>query len=297
MTTWTSPRSSADVIREVDVLVLPLPLAEGVEAWFTGRDLSQEDPPVGRAGNLSHRRPHRPADLARERERASTAMDLDFGAVHLMRQCHGAEVAIVDATSAYGAEFDGVDVLVTAEPDRPLGVAVADCVPVLLAGRRTIAAVHAGRLGVAADAVGAALDTMRGLGEELVDVRAALGPSIGGCCYEVPADLQRRFTATHPDAAGTTTWGTPSLDLPASVRRQLDGAGITDIVQVGGCTHCDPEQRWFSHRADPGAGRQYGVIVRRRPTGSRRRSGAEDPTGAAAGPQRPSPRSSGAEAA
>jgi polyphenol oxidase len=278
------------------VLVLSLPLAEGVEAWFTGRDLSRDDPSVGRAGNLSHRRPHRPGDLARERERASAAMDLDFGALHLMRQCHGAEVGIVEATTAHGAEFDGVDVLVTAEQDRPLGVAVADCVPVLLAGRRTIAAVHAGRLGVAADAVGAALETMRGLGEELVQVRAALGPSIGGCCYEVPADLQGRFAATHPDAAATTTWGTPSLDLPAVVRRQLDAAGISDVVQVEGCTHCDPEQRWFSHRADPGAGRQYGVIVRRRP-GASRRSGGEGSTEAGAAPQGRSTQPSGAEAA
>jgi polyphenol oxidase len=278
------------------VLVLPLPLAEGVETWFTGRDTSRDDPPVGRAGNLSHRRPHRPIDLARERARASAVMDLDFGALHLMRQCHGAEVGIVDATTAYGAEFDGVDVLVTAEQDRPLAVAVADCVPVLLAGGRTIAAVHAGRLGVAAGAVGAALETMRDLGEELVHVRAVVGPSIGGCCYEVPADLQRRFSSAHPDAAATTTWGTPSLDLPTAVRRQLGGAGITDIAEVGGCTYCDPEQRWFSHRADPGAGRQYGVIVRRGPEGSRR-SGDATSAEATAGLQRPSPQPSGAEAA
>jgi hypothetical protein len=35
---------------------------------------------------------------------------------------------------------------------------------------------------------------------------------------------------------------------------------------VGSCTRCDPEQRWFSHRADPDTGRQLGVVVRRATT-------------------------------
>jgi polyphenol oxidase len=245
------------------VLVLPLPLAEGVEAWFTGRDTTRDDPPVGRAGNLSHRRPHRPGDLARERAAAGAAMDLDLGVLHLMRQCHGAAVGVVDAETPPGAELDGVDALVTAEPDRPLGVAVADCVPVLLAGERTVAVVHAGRLGVAGDVIGAALATMEELGDDPAGVRAAIGPAIGGCCYEVPAQLRQTFAAEHPDVAATTTWGTPSLDLPAAVVRRLEDAGVGQHVQVGACTRCDPEQRWFSHRADPDTGRQLGVIVRR----------------------------------
>jgi polyphenol oxidase len=252
------------------VLVLPLLLAEGVEAWFTGRDRSRPDPPVGQAGNLSHRRPHRPADLAHDRRAAGEAMGLDFGRVHLMRQCHGASVGVVDASTPVGAEFDGVDVLVTAEADRPLAVAVADCGPVLLTGPRTVAVVHAGRLGVERGAVGAALATMRELGDAAATVRAVLGPAIGGCCYEVPAELRDRFSVAHPEAAAVTTWGTPSLDLPAAVRRQLQDAGVSHIRQVGGCTRCDPERRWFSHRADPAAGRQLGVVVRRGQPGDRR---------------------------
>jgi polyphenol oxidase len=268
-TTSTSPPSSADAApREVDVLVLPLLLTEGVEAWFTGRDPAREDPPVGRAGNLSHRRPHRPGDLARERAAAGAAMGLDLGELHLMRQCHGAAVGLVDAATPPGAELDGVDVLVTAELDRPLAVATADCVPVLLGGDHTVSAVHAGRLGVAGDAVGAALTAMRALGEDVARVRAAIGPAIGGCCYEVPAALQATFTAEHPEAGATTTWGTPSLDLPAAVVRQLEDAGVADHQRVGGCTRCDPEGRWFSHRADPETGRQLGVIVRRGPGSS-----------------------------
>jgi polyphenol oxidase len=253
------------------VLVLSLLLDTGVEAWFTGRELERRDPPVGRAGNLSHRRPHRPADLARERAAAGAAMGLDFDRIHLMRQCHGAGVGVVDADTPAGAEFDGVDVLVTAEHDRPLAVATADCVPLLLAGTHTVAAVHAGRRGVEVDAPGAALAAMRDLGEDLARVRAVIGPAIGGCCYEVPEDLHGSFTVAHPAAAATTTWGTPSLDLPAAVEHRLEEAGIGHHRRVGGCTRCDEGRRWFSHRADPGAGRQLGVAVRRS-AGTARRS-------------------------
>jgi polyphenol oxidase len=257
------------------VLVHPLQLTEGVDAWFTGRDLRRPDPPVGRAGNLSHHRPHRPGDLARDRAAAAEAMALEPGALHLMRQCHGADVGLVDASTPVGAEIDDVDVLVTAEPDRPLAVAVADCVPVLLAGDHTVAAVHAGRLGVAADAVGAALRAMADLGDAAGRIHAVLGPAIGGCCYEVPTDLHAGFTREHPAAAATTTWGTPSLDLPAAVTRRLEVAGVRSVRRVDGCTRCDPEQRWFSHRGDPGAGRQLGVIVRRRPSDAPAEPGTE----------------------
>jgi polyphenol oxidase len=245
------------------VLVLPLPLAEGVEAWFTGRDPDRADPPVGRAGNLSHRRPHRPGDLARARAEMATAMAIDAGSLHLMRQCHGADVGVVDATTPPGAELDGVDALVTAEVDRPLGVAVADCVPVLLAGDRTVAAAHAGRLGVATDVVGATVATMEKLGDAPERLHAVVGPAIGGCCYEVPAAMRDELAADHPRAAATTTWGTPSLDLPAAVVDRLAALGVPHVEQVDSCTRCDPDQRWFSHRTDPDTGRQLGVVVRR----------------------------------
>jgi polyphenol oxidase len=245
------------------VLVLPLPLAEGVEAWFTGRDPDRADPPVGRAGNLSHRRPHRPGDLARERAEMATAMGIDAGRLHLMRQCHGAGVGVVDATTPPGAELDGVDALVTAEVDRPLGVAVADCVPVLLAGDHTVAAAHAGRLGVATDVLGATVATMEELDDAPERLHAVVGPAIGGCCYEVPAAMRDELAADHPGAAATTTWGTPSLDLPTAVVDRLAALGVRHVEQVGSCTRCDPDQRWFSHRADPDTGRQLGVVVRR----------------------------------
>lgn len=241
--------------------ILEHDLADGVGAWFTGRDRSRPDPPVGAAGNLSHRRPHLPGELARDRAAAYERMGLASSQVHLMRQRHGAAVGVVDAATPAGAELRGVDALVTSERGRALAVQVADCVPVLLAAPGAVAVAHAGRRGLVAGVVLAALDALRRAASGDA-VRAVVGPAIGGCCYEVPAALRAEVGADHPEAVASTTWGTPSLDLPAAVAAQLAGAGVDAVERVGTCTRCDPDGRWFSHRADPDTGRQLGVVVR-----------------------------------
>lgn len=244
------------------MLVVPVPLADGVGAWFTGRGDGPQ-PAVGVAGNLSHRRPHVPAVLAADRQLAGERMGLAFDHVHLMRQVHGRSVAIVDATTPLGAELPDVDGMVTVETDRALAVQVADCVPVLFAARSgPIGVAHAGRRGVELGIVPAVLAALAALAAPAHDVHAVVGPAIGGCCYEVPSSLRDPIAARHPAAASVTTWGSPSLDLPAAVEAQLERAGVASVERFGGCTRCDAEARWFSHRGDPGTGRQIGVVVR-----------------------------------
>jgi polyphenol oxidase len=244
------------------LLIERVELGGHVGAWFTGRDVAAEAPAVGAAGNLSHLRPHRPDDLVRARAEVGDLTGTDPRTWHHMRQVHGAAVGIVDAATPLGAEVRAVDALVTAEPDRPLVVQVADCVPVLLAGPRSIGVAHAGRRGVETGVAAAAVGAMNELGDAASDIVAAVGPAIGGCCYELPAELQGHVTEVVPDAAATTTWGTPSVDLPLAVTRQLEAAGVGSVTQVGSCTRCDPDERWFSHRRDASTGRQIGLIVR-----------------------------------
>lgn len=234
--------------------VVPVDLGEGVDAWFTGR-ADRPDPAVGRAGNLSHHRPHVPAVLAEDRAAVGRATATDPTAWHLMGQVHGADVGVVEAATPSGVEVRGVDALVTAEEERVLGVATADCVPVLLATDEAVGAVHAGRRGVQAGVVAAAVAALPGNG-----LRAVVGPAIGGCCYEVPAAMQAEVLEVAPAAEATTTWGTPSLDLPVAVVEDLVGLGA-EVTRLASCTRCD--DGWFSHRADPGAGRQFGLVVRR----------------------------------
>ncbi|GGI04337.1 polyphenol oxidase family protein [Egicoccus halophilus] len=244
------------------MLLLDVELADGARAWFTGRDPAAPPRAVGAPGNLSHRRPHHPAELARDRAEVADRIGHAAGTWHTMRQVHGAEVAVVDDATPVGAELRDVDAVVTDRPGRPLAVAVADCVPVLLAGHRSVAAVHAGRRGVETGVVDATLRAMTSLGDPPERVRAVTGPAIGGCCYEVPGELRDAVGAEHPRAVGRTSWGTPSLDLPAAVHARLRATGVCSVDAVGGCTACDPQQRWFSHRADAATGRQLGIVVR-----------------------------------
>lgn len=228
-------------------------LGPGVLAGFTDRG----------TGNVAHRRPHVPSELGRTRAAVASAVDTDVDHLHLMQQVHGAQVGTVGPDTPPGREFPGVDALVTDQPGRALLVQVADCVPVLVAsGDRAVAAIHAGRRGLRAGIIERGIDTLANLAGGLDGARAALGPAIGGCCYEVPIDLQREVVASHPEAEATTSWGTPSLDLPGAVRAELARQEVTVASDTPGCTRCDPSDRWFSHRADPdGAGRQAGVIA------------------------------------
>lgn len=261
-TTWTSRRSSDDVIPTGDLLEVAL--GPGVGAWFSGARIHDVED-----ANLAHHRPHVPERLVVARDRVAALTGTDAAGWHLMRQVHGAVVGVVDADVPPGAELREVDVLVTTLVERPLVVLAADCVPVLAAGSRAVAAAHAGWRGVVADVPRALVDALVGLGESPSEIHVVLGPSIGACCYEVGPEVVNAVAAVDPDAIRTTRTGAPSVDLRTAIRTRLAELGVSDVVDAGTdrtergpvCTVCDPG--WFSHRRDPLSGRQAGLIVRR----------------------------------
>jgi len=154
-----------------------------------------------------------------------------------VRQIHGAGVVLADRPGDLG---DG-DAIVTTTPGLPIAVRVADCAPIALLGDGVVAVVHAGWRGIAAGVIPAALDAMRSLGA--TDITAALGPCIHAECYEFGADDLDRLAAELGDGVrGTTSWGTPALDVPAAVRAQLP-----EVEDVDVCTACSPAH--WSHRA------------------------------------------------
>lgn len=194
----------------------------------------------------------------------ATAADAVF-----MQQVHGGDVAVVTHAHAgrgvtdYDDAILGVDALVTHEEDLALAVLVADCVPVVLvAPGQAVGVVHAGRGGVLAGVVGTAV---RHLGADPRQVAAFIGPAIGGCCYEVPQDMADEAARSVPAAAATTSWGSPSLDLPAAVAAQLRAAGVGDVQRIAACTRCDATVL-FSHRAttagEAAPGRQAAIVMR-----------------------------------
>ncbi|WP_334170484.1 polyphenol oxidase family protein [Sinomonas sp.] len=194
-------------------------------------------------------------DDAVRRHRASLAAAVGTERVQYMEQVHGAEAVWAEESG----DAPVADALLSAGV--PVAVMVADCVPILLAGhfddgRPALGAVHAGRVGLAAGVVPAAVEALRRRGA--ADLEAWLGPSICGRCYEVPAPLRDEVSALAPGTASATSWGTPALDLPAGVERQLAGLGVAVHKEAVGCTL--EEARLFSHRRAPGEGRFAGVV-------------------------------------
>lgn len=173
-----------------------------------------------------------------------------------LRQVHGDRVLVVGEHEGPGRpEADG---LVTDQRGVVLVVRAADCVPVLLADEAgaVVGAAHCGRPGLAAGVVAATVTRMRDLGAG--DLTAWIGPHVCGGCYEVPAELRDEVAAAVPESRATTTWGTPSLDLGAGVRAQLERAGV-GVRDVSRCTRESADL--YSYRRDGvGAGRLAGLV-------------------------------------
>jgi YfiH family protein len=217
--------------------------------------LDDGDDPVARAENLRRVVTDFAPDLV-----SSPGFSMDTNVAQL-RQVHGAAVDVVDDRRGSGA-LPEADAMVATDPATMLVVRVADCVPVLLADpdAGVIGAAHAGRPGLAAGVAVAAVARMQDLGAR--DLIAWLGPRICGACYEVPAEMQAEVGALVPEAVATTSWGTPSLDIGAGVRAQLEALGIR-VVDVGRCTRESDDL--YSYRRDgTRAGRFAGLIRRRR---------------------------------
>jgi polyphenol oxidase len=173
-----------------------------------------------------------------------------------MNQVHGNVVhAVTRETARLRPAGDG---MVTDEPGVMLGIFSADCVPLLMvdAKRKIAGAFHCGWRGVIADIATVGVDAMTRLGARAGDLRAAMGPSIGPCCFEVDANLAERFCREIPGSdehARAGRSGKAYLDLRAIVRTQLLRAGLAleSVASVGPCTRCASAQ-FFSRRAAGG---------------------------------------------
>ncbi len=158
---------------------------------------------------------------------------------------------------------------VTSDRAVALAVQVADCVPLLLGDPRTgrVAAAHAGWRGTAANAAGVAAAEFEQNRDASPTLVAALGPSIGPCCYRVGPELRLSFEALGWPTSLLDRWfsaraGGLYLDLWQANTDQLLTAGVAarDIHVSTLCTACHPD--WFcSYRRDgPGTGRMVGFI-------------------------------------
>ncbi len=223
--------------------------------------------------NLSVSRDSDFAHAAENYRRLGEAVGIDTGHMAFTKQVHGAVVRTVTGADAHVLgtpvpyEADG---LVTDVPGLTLIVFTADCVPVLLCDETAgvIASVHCGWRSSVADILRVALDAMRALGAHPADVRAAIGPAISRCCFEVgPEGVEAVERWLGGDSAGL--WD-GAADRAGKFLLDLKGANARRLVQLGvrkesvavsdDCTFCLPEKYW-SHRYTHGRRGNQGALI------------------------------------
>jgi hypothetical protein len=189
----------------------------------------------------------------------------------LLRQVHGARVLEVERIAAVGGGGLEADAVVAHAAAGPRGLAPAvrwaDCVPVLLAEQdgRAVAAVHSGWRGTAARVVPRAVARLAERGVAPEALVAAIGPSIGPCCYEVGDEVADAVARASGGMTARVVSGRPGrrrLDLREAIRLQLEGEGVGagSIHVAPWCTACSADLFFSYRRQGAAAGRQMACI-------------------------------------
>jgi YfiH family protein len=193
------------------------------------------------------------ANVLHNRQLTADQLGVSPDRVVFMHQVHSATVARVSAP--FTGEAPDLDGVWTTEPGLALASLGADCAAVLLADpvARVVGAAHSGRAGTLSGIATHLVEAMATGGADPSRMVAYIGPAACGRCYEVPEAMRAESAAAVPETFATTSWGTPSLDLPAGITAQLAKAGLTDIRRDPRCTIETAEL--YSHRRDAPTGR------------------------------------------
>jgi YfiH family protein len=173
--------------------------------------------------------------------------------IKTVKQIHSAVILSV-SKDASGPLGEG-DALIAGEPDLIVGVKTADCVPILVVDAATgaVAAIHAGWRGSAQKIAAATVHKMVAeYSSDPMNLRAAIGPAIGGCCYEVGPEVAHHFgiEVSHP----------VHIDLASINEEQLREAGVTDVWKSRDCTFCGADRFYSFRREREQAGRMLSFI-------------------------------------
>jgi YfiH family protein len=176
--------------------------------------------------------------------------------VHCLTQVHSDR--IIRAENVSPDDYPDADGIISGDPSDVLCVRTADCVPVLLEADdgSMIGAVHAGWRGLAQGIILKTISLMESAGAK--KVHAAIGPSIGPCCYQVGPEVVRELAAEpvrRPD-------GTIAVDLAEIAVQQARKAGIPQerIHVKHSCTCCNPDAFFSFRREKEAAGRNISLI-------------------------------------
>jgi YfiH family protein len=227
----------------------------GAHAFFSSRNGGTSRGPY-RSLNLGVLTDDELVSVAENRRLVATAARVPAERVAMGWQVHGADVrewTEPPADRPYadpgGKELPRVDGHITSRPGLALLVLVADCFPVALSDGKRVAMLHCGWRPLAAGILEKAIASFEAAPS------AAVGPGIGGCCYEVGPEVLAEFEDLDHVADGRL------LDLRAVISQRLERAGVSEVDHLDLCTSCHPDL-FFSHRRDQGmTGRQAGLAV------------------------------------
>ena len=199
----------------------------------------------------------------------TAALGVEAEKLVLTRQVHGDVIRVVTELDCRGVDhhaYPECDGLITNTWGVSLVVFTADCTPILLHDPVTgaVGAAHAGWRGTALDIAGKTVQAMVDtFGCRTADIRAAIGPNIGPCCFETDGDVPLALEESFGKAVGE--WIRPSgnkfyVNLKAINALALRRAGVASVEISQECTMCRPDRYW-SHRYTRGLRGSQGALI------------------------------------
>ena len=221
--------------------------------------------------NLGSNRGDDPANVRENWTRICALMGVGPDDCAVTNQVHGNVVKTVTAADRHICLSDTpyeADGIVTAEKGLPIWCFVADCVPVLLCddGNGVAGAVHCGWRSSVTDILKNAVEQMEALGAKRENICAAIGASIGRCCFETDRDVPdaiEKYLAGDTDGLWTMREdGKYMVDLRGANARRLIQLGIKpeNIDVSDECTYCSHDKYW-SHRYSKGKRGSQGAVI------------------------------------
>jgi len=247
---------------------------EEIGHFVSSRKGGYSSPPYASL-NLSFNVGDDPQKVLKNRQRLAEALEIPLSHLTTAKQIHDSHVRIVSESLQgsgaidYKGAIDATDAMVTCVPGICLMIFLADCVPILLYDpvKGVVGVAHAGWRG-----------TLQSIAKKIVhvfqkdfdsspqDMVAAIGPSIGPCCYEVGLEIVsqvERVFGTGKDYVRTdTSSGKKCFDLWTANLRQLIRAGIPEknIEKAHICT-CDHPNLFFSYRHEKARTGRFGAGI------------------------------------
>lgn len=238
---------------------------------FTTRPGGVSTAPHLRSLNLGIHRGDEWENVLKNYEILGNTLGFDPKNLVLPRQVHSDIVLAVDSRHAgaglFAPEMPECDALITCTPGIALTAFTADCTPVLLWDPVTgaVGAAHAGWRGTASKIAGkTALEMCRVYGCNASDIRAAIGPHIGDCCFETDRDVPDAMLNAYGEQAESAIRSRNDkyyVNLTMLNCLALREAGVTRIDTSAQCTVCRDDLFWSHRRMGALRGSQCGVIL------------------------------------